>query len=52
LFCELRLRGVFDLSSLRYVLYEAKGGLTVVPLGQENQQLVQAGIKASTGFPR
>ncbi len=52
LFCELRLRGVFDLSSLRYVLYEAKGGLTVVPLGQEDQQLVQAGIKASTGFPR
>ncbi len=51
LFCELRLRGVFDLSNLRYVLYEAKGGLTVVPLGQEDDQLVQAGVEGSRGRP-
>lgn len=31
LFSELRRQGVFDVSSLRYVLYEAKGGITVVP---------------------
>lgn len=52
LFCELRLRGAFDLSKTRYVLYEAKGGLTVVPTGQEGEQLVQAGLEASVGFVR
>ena len=31
LMAQLRQRGVFELSSVRYVLYEAKGGLTVVP---------------------
>jgi len=31
LFAELRLRGFFDVAALRYVLYEAKGGLTIVP---------------------
>jgi len=50
LFCELRLHGVFDLSRLRYVLYEAKGGLTVVPVDQGDEQLVQAGLRASVGF--
>jgi uncharacterized membrane protein YcaP (DUF421 family) len=30
LFAELRQRGVFDLEELRYILYEPKGGLTVV----------------------
>jgi uncharacterized membrane protein YcaP (DUF421 family) len=30
LFAELRQRGVFELESLRYILYEPKGGLTVV----------------------
>lgn len=28
---QLRQRGIFDLSDVRYVLYEAKGALTVVP---------------------
>lgn len=52
LFSELRLRGVFDLSTTRYVLYEAKGGLTVVQVGQEDEQLVQAALEASVGFVR
>lgn len=30
LYAHLRERGVFDLAGLRYVLYEAKGGLTIV----------------------
>ena len=30
LFAELRLRGTFSLAGLRYVLYETKGGLTIV----------------------
>jgi uncharacterized membrane protein YcaP (DUF421 family) len=28
--CELRQRGIFDLANVRYLLYETKGGLTVV----------------------
>src|SRR5690242_16991235 len=28
---ELRQRGVFDLSTVKYVIYETKGGITVVP---------------------
>ncbi len=31
LYGQLRLQGVFDLRDVRYVLYEARGGLTVVP---------------------
>jgi len=30
LFAELRLQGTFSLTELRYVIYESKGGLTVV----------------------
>ena len=30
LFAELRQRGIFDLDGLRYILYEPKGGLTIV----------------------
>lgn len=33
LFSELRQHGVFALSDVRYVLYEPRGGLTVVPAG-------------------
>lgn len=33
LFAELRLRGIYDLDGLRYILYEPKGGLTIVPDG-------------------
>lgn len=31
LFAELRQRGIYELEGLRYVLYEPKGGLTIVP---------------------
>lgn len=30
LFAELRLRGIYQLDGLRYILYEPKGGLTIV----------------------
>ena len=30
-YAQLRLRGIFDLAQVRYVLYESKGDLTVVP---------------------
>jgi uncharacterized membrane protein YcaP (DUF421 family) len=31
LYAQLRQRGIFDLAQVRYVLYESKGDLTVVP---------------------
>lgn len=31
LFAELRQRGIFDIGGLRYILYEPKGELTIVP---------------------
>ena len=55
LFAQLRERGVFDLGTVRYVLYEAKGGITVVPednSGRDRQPpLVQAGLKAAASPP-
>jgi uncharacterized membrane protein YcaP (DUF421 family) len=50
LFAQLRQRGVFELSGIRYVLYEAKGGLTVVPEGPV-RGLVQAGLRESVDYP-
>ncbi len=50
LFAELRLRGVFDLRELQYVLYETKGGLSLVRKPQgEGHPLVSAGLSAATG---
>ncbi len=50
LYAELRLRGVFDLRELQYVLYEAKGGLSLVRKTQgEGLPLVAAGLSAATG---
>lgn len=55
LFAQLRERGVFDLGALRYVLYEAKGGTTVVPednaQGDREPPLVQAGLQAAAHTP-
>lgn len=52
LYAELRLRGVFDLASLRYVLYEAKGGLTIVPAADPRPDgLVVVGLEGSVGWP-
>ena len=52
LFAELRERGVFSLDGLRYVLYERKGALTVVPDDAANPDLplVEAGIDRSVGY--
>jgi uncharacterized membrane protein YcaP (DUF421 family) len=55
LYAQLRQRGVFDLARLRYVLYEAKGDLTVVPdrdaAGSE-PPLVRAGLDSAEGYQR
>jgi uncharacterized membrane protein YcaP (DUF421 family) len=52
LYAELRQRGVFDIAELQYVLYEAKGGLTVVPRQTTSPSpLVSQGLRASVGYP-
>ena len=51
LLAQLRQRGVFDLTGVRYVLYEAKGGLTVVPESAAEGALVQEGLDAAAGWP-
>ncbi|SEG83554.1 Uncharacterized membrane protein YcaP, DUF421 family [Thermomonospora echinospora] len=54
LFAHLRQRGVFELSGIRYVLYETTGGLTVVPEEDDAgpvPELVRAGLRESRDFP-
>ena len=52
LFAQLRQRGVFSLDQVRYVLYEAKGDITVVRKDAEgNPQLVEAGLEGAAGYP-
>ncbi|MEV5705246.1 YetF domain-containing protein [Actinoallomurus sp. NPDC052274] len=54
LVAQLRQRGVFGLSGVRFVLYEAKGGLTVVPESvatSEAIDLVQAGLREAVDLP-
>ena len=55
LFAQLRQRGVYSLGDVRYVLYEAKGDITVVPAaavkGTQNPPLVEAGLEGSAGYP-
>ena len=49
---QLRQQGHLSLHGLRYVLYETKGGLTVVPSDAPgDQQLVEAGLRDATGVP-
>ena len=51
LYAELRQRGVFDIADLQYVLYEAKGGLTVVPRQTSSPApLVTKGLEGSVGY--
>lgn len=53
LFAELRQHGVFELRDIAYVLYEARGGITIVPerdAGAQQAQLVQVGLRDSTGY--
>jgi uncharacterized membrane protein YcaP (DUF421 family) len=52
LVAQLRQRGIFDLSAVRYVLYEAKGDLTVVTDGPaDDPPLVREGLDAADGRP-
>jgi uncharacterized membrane protein YcaP (DUF421 family) len=41
---ELRQRGVFDLAQVKYLIYEAKGGLTVVPSDDGRKPLVNTAL--------
>ncbi len=54
LYARLREQGIFDLRQVQYLLYEAKGGLTVVPrtpgVKGQDPPLVGAGIRESIGF--
>lgn len=54
LFTQLRQRGVFELEDLRYVLYETKGTITIVPRDARSDgdaPLVRAGLEDSVGYP-
>jgi uncharacterized membrane protein YcaP (DUF421 family) len=53
LFAQLRQRGVFSLQDVRYVLYEAKGSITVVPEhdGSTDHPLVAAGLRDAVDHP-
>ncbi len=51
LYAELRQRGVFSLTGIRYVLYETKGGLSIVADDAGGkQELVTDGVRAATGY--
>ncbi|HEX2856282.1 MAG TPA: YetF domain-containing protein [Propionibacteriaceae bacterium] len=51
IYAQLRQRGVFDLAHVRYVLYESKGELTVVPeTSGPMGPLVRRGLEASVGW--
>ncbi|GAA3978612.1 hypothetical protein GCM10023085_71250 [Actinomadura viridis] len=53
LYAQLRQRGVFQLSDVRFVLYEAKGGLTVVPEeghATSSDGLVREGLENAAGY--
>ncbi|HET6793206.1 MAG TPA: YetF domain-containing protein [Acidimicrobiales bacterium] len=60
LYTQLRQRGVFALDDVRYVLYETKGTITIVPRSEAggdgagpggDQPLVEAGLEGAAGFP-
>lgn len=52
LLAQLRQSGVLDLSTVRYVLYEAKGNLTIVPDGSPaDPPLLGEGLAAAAGWP-
>jgi uncharacterized membrane protein YcaP (DUF421 family) len=53
LYAHLRQKGIFEVDGLRYVLYEAKGDLTVVPraTAPTDPPLVEAGIDGAAGYP-
>jgi len=51
LYAQLRQRGIFDLTQVRYVLYESKGALTVVPQTSEPiPPLARIGLDDAVGW--
>lgn len=46
----LRQHGVQELHNVRYLLYEAKGGLTIVPANGRVGDIVAAGLRSSVGY--
>jgi uncharacterized membrane protein YcaP (DUF421 family) len=53
LFAQLRQRGVFTLAGVRYVLYETKGSISIVPDDGEAEppELVDAALEGAAGYP-
>ena len=52
LFTQLRQRGVFSLSDVRYVLYESKGSITAVLRDvRGDPELIRAGLSDAAGYP-
>lgn len=58
LYAHLRQRNIFDLAGIRYVLYESKGSITVVPEEKcaspppgGDPPLVEAGVNDAAGYP-
>jgi uncharacterized membrane protein YcaP (DUF421 family) len=51
LYAHLRQQGYFSLDEIRYVLYETKGNLTVVPRETDRSPLVTAGLDNAAGWP-
>ena len=55
LYTQLRQRGIFTVGELRYVLYETKGSISVVPAdaasGGTLPPLVERGLDDAVGFP-
>lgn len=51
---KLRTQGARSVEELRYVLYETKGDLTVVPMheGRDEPPLIAAGLEDAAGFTR
>lgn len=50
LYAHLRQQGYFSLGDIKYVLYETKGNLTVVPRDAGRPPLVEAGLANSVGW--
>jgi uncharacterized membrane protein YcaP (DUF421 family) len=52
LFGQLRQRGVYSLEGIRYVLYETKGSISVVPATEDGRaELVDVALETAVGFP-
>jgi uncharacterized membrane protein YcaP (DUF421 family) len=51
LYTQLRQRGVFTLDGVKFVLYETKGSITVVPADHYRDELVDQGLADAAGYP-